>query len=262
MTKLEENHLVKIDYRDAAWKSFLDKTEHTIFHTSKWQEVVGRAYGSEPVIYGYCRDGEIRSAIVGFVFNWKICKVFYATLFDGGIVGDRGVIVEFINLLFAQLKKDRIDKIRIMKTYSTPLDKIPDFKEIKASQHVVDLDSIDEKTLWNKLYRNRIRRSVRQARSEGVTIKEIENIEEVKVLYKLNRETIRRSRTFSTFSESLLVDFYQCFLRTGQGKAWLAKKDDIYIAGLLVVYSKTASHGMVGGSLGEYFNLRANDLLV
>jgi lipid II:glycine glycyltransferase (peptidoglycan interpeptide bridge formation enzyme) len=159
------------------------------------------------------------------------------------------------------LKNDKIDKISIMHTYSASLQDIPNFKKIEASQHIVRLENVDENMLWNKLYRNRIRNTVKLARNKGVIIKEIRSEEEIKVLYRLNRETIKRNRAFYTFKEELLIDFYNNFLRNGLGKAWLAQKDNNYIAGLLVVYSNNASHGMVAGSLDEYFNLKANDLL-
>lgn len=255
-------NVVKLDCNDPHWEEFLAQTQHTIFHTSQWQQVIARAFKAESAIYAYCQEAKIRLAIVGFVFNCKICRIFYASLFDGGIVGDRSVMNEFIDFLLAKLRKDRIDKIRIMQTYSAPFEEIPNFKKIKASQHFVNLDSIDENMLWKQLYRNRVRKDVLQARSKGVVIKEIESDEEIKILYKLNRETIKRNKTFSTFKESLLIDFYRYFLRTGLGKGWLAQIDGTYIAGLLTVYSETASHGMVGGSIAGYLNCRPNDLLL
>lgn len=261
MKEITTANIIRLDCDDPCWEEFLAQTRHTIFHTSQWQQVIARAFKAESAIYAYCQESKIRLAIVGFVFNFKICRIFYASLFDGGIVGDRSVMNEFIDFLLAKLRKDRIDKIRILQTYSAPLEAIPAFKKIEASQHFVNLDSIDENMLWKKLYRNRVRNDVLKARSKGVVIKEIKNDEEIKILYKLHRETIKRNRTFSTFNESLLIDFYRYFLRTGLGKGWLAQMDGTYIAGLLTVYSETASHAMVSGSIARYLNCRPNDML-
>ncbi|MEW6170171.1 MAG: GNAT family N-acetyltransferase [Candidatus Omnitrophota bacterium] len=252
----------RVDYANPEWREFLNGTNHTIFHTSLWQKVVSQAYKADSAIYAYYKEGTIKIALVGFIFDWKVCRVLYASLFDGGMVGDYTFIQEFIEQLIPLLKKDKIDKIRIMQTYSTSFKDISGFKKIEESQHIVRLDSIDKDKLWNGLYRNRIRKAIRQSINSGVVIEEIKDVRGIETLYKLNRETIKRNKTFSTFSKSILIDFYKNFLMTGQGKAWLAKKDDIYIAGLLVVYSQNASHGMAAGSLDKFFNLRANDLLL
>ena len=254
--------LVRINCRNPDWQDFLLQTQHTIFHTPLWQEVVSQAYKAESAIYAYYKKGKIRLAVVGFIFDWKICRVFFASLFDGGIVGDTGFMPELISLLTASLKKDKIDKIRIMQTYSAHFSDIPSFKKTEASQHIVKLDSVDENMLWDRLYRNRVRKAVQQARYKGVKIKEVKTKQDIRLLYKLNLQTIKRNHAFSAFTKVILMDFYNKFLRSGQGKAWLAEKDNVCIAGLLVVYSNNASHGMVGGSLDAYFNLRANDLLL
>lgn len=252
----------RVSYSDPEWQEFLDTTNHTIFHTPIWQEVVSRAYKADSTIYAYYKEGMIKIALVGFIFDWKICRIFYASLFDGGMVGDDAFIPEFIEQLLPILKKDRIDKIRIMQTYSTSFKDISGFEKIEESQHIVRLDSVDKDKLWNELYRNRIRKAIRQSINSGVVIEEIKDIKGIESLYKLNRETIKRNKTFSTYTKSMLIDFYKNFLMLGFGKAWLAKKDDVYVAGLLVLYSKNASHGMAGGSLDKFFNLRANDLLL
>ena len=262
MDDANKNSVVVIEAGDPRWKVFLGSTPHTIFHTPSWNAAISRAYGIEPRVYALCGGEEIKIALVGLIFDWKICRVLQASLFDGGLVGDRRYLAEFTGLLPEALRRDRIDRIRVEQTYSAPFDGLPGFKKFGASQHIVHLESVNEGVLWDTLYRNRARKAIRQARNKGVELEEITGLEGIKVLYKLNRTVIERNRAFSIFNQKALEEFYNCFISKGQGKAWLAKMDGRYIAGLLVVYSDTVSHAMAAGSLSEFFHCRANDLLL
>lgn len=133
---------VRIDCRHPDWQEFLSRTKHTIFHTPAWQEVVSEAYKAESAIYAYYEEGKIALAFVGFIFNLKLCKVFFASLFDGGAVGDRRLLPQFLDRLPTLLKEDRVDIMRIMQTYSAPLPKMAGFRKIEGSQHIVSLDEI------------------------------------------------------------------------------------------------------------------------
>lgn len=62
-----------------------------------WLEEIGKTYNAKPEIYVYYKDEKIKADITGFSFNWKICKFFYSSLFDRGIVGLCDIVVKSIS---------------------------------------------------------------------------------------------------------------------------------------------------------------------
>lgn len=252
----------RMEISDPWCQSFWEHRPGTIFQSREWLNVIAEANGLRPVCYTFRQGEDIQMALTGFLFDWKLGKIFFGSLYDGGFLGPPDRIGEFLDALLPQLKKEGVTSFRIMKTFSAPLEELEGFHKVQASQHVIDLAGLSEEKLWNQVYRNRVRKAIRKALRENIKVVPIDRKEKAEQLFGLNQETLKRRKTFSSFNLRTVGDIYENFVTAGKARGWLATKEGLPIAGLLNVYSPEASHALIGGSRGDYLELPANDLLL
>jgi hypothetical protein len=251
---------VRLHPFDEELKRFLSGKDISIFSTPTWNEVLQKGFHINAWYYCLKEGGQIVLSLPGVLLDFKLIKVFYANMPYGEFVGDMRYIPSFLNLLEDHLKKEKVHLIRIAQLGDQSSRWMRDFHPRKGYQHILDLNGMEEDTLW-KTYKPALRRNIKKAENSGVTIKEIGKKDEMKELFRLYLETMKRNHATPTWTQGVFDAIYNLLAGHGQASIFFAVWEGRIIAGLILINSENIASYFLGASGTSFHSLRPNDLL-
>lgn len=239
----------------------------TFYHTPLWHTIVIEAYKDYAI--GTC----------GFVFNNGGRVVFpciqtkkgrpllgksrlKSSVFGGygGCIADNNVTVAQQREIYDWLVKQRasiaIDTNPFVKTAV----KLPEGFICREDFTQALTLSKDEQTLYQKLNRGG-KSNLNQAKKHGITVRLARTDSDIHAYYALYRDTLRRWGDSALFEypESL---FFTIFAHAGDGiKIWLAEKEAVIVAGVIIFYWNRIATYWHGASHQDYFQCYPNNML-
>lgn len=116
------------------------------------------------------------------------------------------------------------------------------------------------KEIWGLISKSK-RKCINRAEKKGVTIKEVENEDELRSFYKLHIKTSLDAK-ISTKDFKLFHNVYEGFVQSGLAKIFLAVYDNTYIGGRLILTYQNTIYDWYAGSNSNFHHLYPNDYLV
>ena len=159
-----------------------------------------------------------------------------------------------VNLLFkdmsSQAKNDGCIFVRVRPQLEKTPENLKIFKDNdfrKAPMYLsveyaglLDLNKSEDEIL--KGMRQRLRRSLRKAEKDGVTVEKSTDLTKIHEFYQIQLDTATR-HSFVPFSESFLTKQFTAFSKTGNAVLYIAKHgDDILAENFMIFYGNEASY--------------------
>jgi hypothetical protein len=243
------------------WDDFVSRHTDLIFYQSLWSEVLRQGLGGK-ILYFYLKEGDRYVAgLPSVLLRLRGFKILYASLPYGNVVGERGSFPKFMELLDEELRRRQIDQLRVIESpFFDPYRPVR-LRPIPTACTLLSLRGVPEEDLWNR-YPGEVRRAIRKARKNGLTIRRATHREEMNVFYGLYLSSMARNRTAGKYPYRWFQALYDCLILSGKADIVSAMKEEVPIAGVLVVYSSTSNHYLHNGSDPAYLQYRPNDLIV
>jgi hypothetical protein len=243
------------------WDEFASRYTDLIFYHSVWSEVLRKGLGGQP-LYFYLREGgEIVAGLPGVLLNFKILKILYASIPYGNFVGDKSYFLPMIEFLDREFRKRKIDQVRITESPFLEPFQPETFKPISAKCTLLDLKRFDKERIWDS-YRSEVRRAIRKAQRNGLSVRRATSREEVEIFYRLYLSSMERNRAAAKYPRQWFYALYDVLIRQGKANIFFAAKRDQYTAGVVLIYSSDSVHYLHNGSEKTYLESRPNDLIV
>jgi lipid II:glycine glycyltransferase (peptidoglycan interpeptide bridge formation enzyme) len=226
-----------------------------------WSEVLRKGLGGQP-LYFCLREGEdIVAGLPGLLLNFRLFKIFYASIPYGNMIGDKTFYPPLMELLEKEFQGRGIDQVRITDSPFLEPYSPKDFKWISAKCSLLDLKRFNGEEI-SQGYKGDIRRAIRKAQKNGLSIKGATSPEETKIFYQLYLSSMERNRTGAKYPFQWFQALYDILIRQGKADIRFAMKGDHYAAGVVLVYSSTSIHYLHNGSDPAHLPNRPNDLIV
>jgi hypothetical protein len=252
--------LHRVSLTDEEWGHLLEKTPHTLFHEPIWAHVIEEGFGGETCCLVLERDGEIEGGILGFFQRILWAKFLFFSYPYGGAIGQIPTHDGLARLLTEFARKERISRVRVADSPLLPSTPSDGFSRIKQETHMLCINERTYDEIW-ATFKSSIRRNVRKAIRNGVTMEETMGQPGIDEFFSLYLESMRRNRAVPKYSRKLVAAILDRIVKTGKGALLLARREGQAIAGILVVDSEQASHYLMGGSRTDALKYRSNDLL-
>ncbi|NWF93581.1 MAG: peptidoglycan bridge formation glycyltransferase FemA/FemB family protein [Syntrophaceae bacterium] len=243
------------------WDEFASQYTDLIFYQSAWAGVLKKGLGGQP-LYFFLKEGEqIIAGLPGVLLNFKIVKVFYASIPYGNLLGERSHFPLFMELLDYELRKRGIDQVRITESpFSEPFQPRR-FKPISAKCTLLDLRNYDKEQLW-KGYRKNVRRDIRKAQRSGVIVRAGSSKEDVRIFYRLYLDSMERNRAAAKYPFRWFESIYEELGKRQLATTLFGELNGVAIAGVILINSTTTTHYFHNGSQGEFLRFCPNELLI
>jgi len=244
------------------WDEFASRYTDLIFYQSIWSEVFRKGLGGQPLYFYLKEGGDIVAGLPGVLLNFRIFKVFYASIPYGHFIGERNYYQPFLELLEKEFKKKGIDQVRIAESPFSESYPLETFIPVTAKCTLLDLKHFTEGKV-RESYRNEVRRAVLKAEKIGVVIKRADSREEVETFYQLYLSSMERNRALAKYSLQWFYGLYEILVQQRRADFLFAlKPPDQYLAGVVLVYSSTSVHYLHNGSNETFLKSRPNDLII
>ena len=243
------------------WDEFASQYTDLIFYQSIWSELLRKGLGGQP-LYFYLKEGdEIVAGLPGVLLNLSFFKIFYASIPYGGLIGKKDFFPLFMELIEKEFQRKGIDQARITESpFGVPYP-FETFKSIPAKCSLLDLRRFNQERVWEN-YRGEVRRAIRKARNQGLSVKGMDSPEEAKVFYRLYLASMKRNRTGAKYPLQWFQALYDILIQKGKADIRFAIKENQYAAGVVLTYSSTSIHYLHNGSDPVHLENRPNDLIV
>ena len=243
------------------WDEFASRYTDLIFYQSVWSQVLRRGLGGQP-LYFYLRDGgEMVAGLPGILLNFKLFKILYASIPYGNLIGNPSYFPPFIEFLDGEFRKRGIDQVRITESPFLQSCQPDSFKSITAKCTLLDLRSFDKERIWDG-YRSEVRRAIRKAQKNGLSVKGMTSQKEANVFYQLYLSSMERNWAAAKYPLQWFYALYETLIQQKKADILFAMKGDQYTAGVVLIYSSTSIHYLHNGSEKAYLESRPNDLIV
>jgi lipid II:glycine glycyltransferase (peptidoglycan interpeptide bridge formation enzyme) len=243
------------------WDDFASRYTDLIFYQSVWSEVLRKGLGGQPLYFCLKEGGDIVAGLPGVLLDFKVFRIFYASIPYGNTIGEREFFPPLTDLAEKELRRRGIDQCRMTESPFSPSYPHRSDRLIPAKCSLLDLRPFGpEKGLEN--YRGEVRRAVRKARKNGLIVKGTTSPEEIEVFHRLYLASMDRNRTGAKYPLRWFQVLYETLMRQGKADIRFAVKGDQYAAGVVLVYSPSAIHYLHNGSDLVHLENRPNDLIV
>ncbi len=244
------------------WDEFASRYTDLIFYQSVWSEVLRKGLGGQPLYFYLMDRGEMVAGLPGVLLNFRVLRVYYASIPYGSFLGNPSYFMSMNELLERMFRRIGIDQSRIVQSPFTDPYTPAGYRSIVSKCSLLDLGRFNGERIESG-YRSEIQRAVRKAERSGLTIRQAATKGEVEIFYKLYLSSMERNRAAAKYP---LRWFYALFEEmVSRGKAdilFAVTREGEYAAGVLVVHSPTVDHYLHNGSSKAYLENRPNDLIV
>ncbi len=243
------------------WDELSSRYTDLIFYQSVWSDVLKRGLGGQPLYFYLKEGGQIVAGLPGILLNFRLFKIFYASIPYGNVLGEKVFFPPLMELLDKEFKKRGMDQVRISE--SPFLESYPQrgFRSSLTKCSLLDLRQFDTGSLWDA-YKGGIRRALQKARRNGLSIQGATSPEDAKRFYRLYLASMERNRTGPKYPLRWFQALYDTLVLRGKADIRFAVRGDQYAAGVMVVYSSTSVHYLHNGSDPAYLESRPNDLII
>jgi len=243
------------------WDEFASRYTDLIFYQSLWSEVLRRGLGGRPLYFCLKEGGEIVAGLPGILLNFKIFKILYASIPYGNLIGIRSYFPTMMEFLNGEFRKRKIDQVRITESPFLEPFQPKTFKPVSAKVSVLDLSGFDQKKIWEG-YRSEVRRAIRKAQRNGLSVRRATSREEMEIFYRLYLSSMERNRAAAKYPLQWFYALYDRLIQQGKADILFAVKGDQYTAGVVLIYSSSSIHYLHNGSEKAYLESRPNDLII
>jgi len=243
------------------WDALLLRNpDYSFFHTSTWARVLSKSYRYKPCYFIIKRDNGLSSLIPFFEVNSLL-------------TGKRGVSLPFTDFckpIFS--KEENIDKImewiidygkqrgwryfEIRDGYNLLHNEVP---SSYYYEHCLALNQ-DEQLIHSKLKSN-VKRNIKKALNEGVTVEFHSDLEAMRDFYRLNCMT-RKNHNLPPQPYKFFKIIMDEIISKGRGVVVLAHHRETVIAGAVYFHFGDKVIYKYGASDRRYQSLRANNLIM
>ncbi len=245
---------------DARWQTLVDRGPSDVFHSPSWLRVLAKTYGYEP-----------RAAILLDEHKQPVAGLPYCTIegiparriaappfsdFCDPIVSD---LDDWRNLIQPLLEEGCRVTLRCLHN-EVPLmgDLVPLVD--RAKWHGLDLRPGTE-AIWQGLHGS-ARRAVRKARSEGVTVRPANDVDELRKFYELHLRVRKYKYRLLAQPYAFFASIWDEFVAPGNGELLLALQDDAIIGGVFFLEWKDVLYYKFNASDPSLVSSRPNDLVI
>jgi hypothetical protein len=244
------------------WDEFAFQYTDLIFYQSIWSEVLKKGLGGQPLYFYLKEGGEIVAGLPGVLLNFKIFKILYASIPYGNFIGNKLYFLPFLESLNVEIQKRRIDQVRLTESPFSESYPPESFKPIPAKCSLLDLRMFEKKNILES-YRSEVRRAIRKAQKQELSVRRATTRKEVEIFYRLYLSSMERNRAMAKYPPRWFDALYDLLVQQKKADFLLAVKDvDQYAAGVVLIHSKTSDHYFHNGSVETYLESRPNDLIV
>ena len=243
------------------WDEFASRYTDLIFYQSLWSQVLKEGLGGQP-LYFYLREGgEIFAGLPGVLLNFKIFKILYASIPYGQLIGEKSYYPPFLDLLENEFRRRGIDQVRLIESPFSESYPPESFKRLPAKCTLLDLRGVDKEKIWEG-YKKNIRRDVRKAQGNGITIRSGDFRKDVDLFHKLYLASMERNRAVAKYPFRWFETLYEIVAKKGLGAILIAEQNGVAVAGVVLIYSASSTHYFHNGSQYEFLKFCPNELLV
>jgi len=243
------------------WDEFASRHTDLIFYQSVWSRVLREGLKGQP-LYFYLKDGgEIVAGLPGVLLSFRIFKILYASIPYGHLIGEKSYYSAFLQLLEKEFGRKGIDQVRLTESPFSNSYSPGSFKPISAKCTLLDLRGYDKEKVWEG-YRKNIRRDVRKAQRSGITIRNGDSKEDIRIFYNLYLNSMGRNRAMAKYPLRWFEAIYEGMVEKGWGAFLFAELEDTVIAGAVFIKSPTSIHYFHNGSRYEFLKFCPNELLI
>jgi hypothetical protein len=243
------------------WDEFASRYTDLIFYQSAWSEVLQKGLGGQP-LYFYLREGgEIVAGLPGVLLNFRMFKILYASIPYGNFIGNKLYFPPFLESLDVELLKRKIDQVRLTESPFSESFSPESFKRIRAKCSLLDLRMFEKKNILES-YRSEVRRAIRKAQKQGLSIRRAATRNEVEIFYRFYLSSMERNRAMPKYPLRWFDALYEILIPQRKADILLAVKDGEYAAGVVLIYSTSSNHYLHNGSVEAHLESRPNDLIV
>lgn len=249
---------------------FVFKNQHsTFFQTGYMLDIYSDVPNCEIISLAAVKDNEILATLVGVKFIEKggILKHFstHSTVRGGPIWIDTEDGKKAAISLLQEYNKMTKSNVLFNKVYpmydngSTEILQSSGYEQENFLNFLIDL-SRSEVEIWNSMNKKR-RYGVRKAEKNNLSIKEVENEDELKIFYELLKETSENAN-IPVKDYKLFFNIFNLLVPNEISRIYLASFNGIPIGGMLTLNYKNTIYDWYACSSRKYLHLCPNDYLV
>jgi len=244
------------------WDEFVLRYTDLIFYQSIWSQVLKEGLRGQP-LYFYLREGgEIVAGLPGVLLNFRIFKILYASLPYGNLIGEKKWFGPFFENLEREFEKRGIHQVRITDSpFWEKRNPNCNYKGIENICTLINLRNVDEEGLW-KSYSHYVRRDIKRAEKHGIEIHKGRSKDDFECLYQLYLKAMERNVAPAKYSYRFVMALAKFTMASNRGVLLIAKMNQIPVAGILVIYSKSSAHAFLAGSDSQFLKFYPNKFLI
>ncbi|MGL5831190.1 MAG: lipid II:glycine glycyltransferase FemX [Candidatus Altimarinota bacterium] len=221
--------------------------------------------GHQPIYLGFYNGEKLQKSVLTIFFKAKRGSFLFCPY---GVFNaeELKVLIPYLKNLAKKLKVDFLRFSPLMDDNQENLKMFAEHGFKNAPVHMMhpELDwsldiSKDEKTLLKEMRKNN-RYGINKAKKDGVQIEVGATQEMLDIFYQLHEETAKR-QGFVPWSKKFLDAQLKYFAPLGEIKVYLAKWEDKWIAGAVMMFYEGRSYYHHGASLSEYNKISASYLI-
>ena len=201
--------------------------------------------------------------MIGFVKRVLWAKFLYFNIPYGGFIGKSPPNSVFESLIRNFARKENVTRIRIVDSPMMKPTEKGSFHILETRTHILNLKDKKPDCLLDE-FKSTIRRDVRKAIRNDVTVETANNLEDRNAFYQLYLDSMDRNHAVPKYGRIFIEAVFQNIINADKGHILLAKKNkiDTPIAGILIVNSDNISHYLMAGSRTDTLKYCPNDLLI
>lgn len=243
------------------WDDFASRYTDLIFYQSIWSEVLRKGLAGQP-LYFYLKEGEeIVAGLPGVLLNFRVIKILYASIPYGNFIGQKSRFPVFTELLENEFRRRRIDQVRITECPFFESYGPRSFTSESSKCSLLNLEKFDEGKI-REGYRSEVRRAIRKAEANGLSVKRVTSRDAAKIFYRLYLSSMKRNRAAAKYPLRWFETLLEVLAPVGRADIFFAVKGSEWAAGVVLISSSTSNHYLHNGSNEAYLGSRPNDLLV
>jgi hypothetical protein len=242
------------------WSQVLSDHNHLLFHQPVWARVLGDGFGCPVDGLTISHSGELAGGLLGMRLRRLGIGIGYFGFPYGGVVGRSpagGTLAKLLSLYCRQLG---LSQMKLIGFPGESPSATEGFVVVEDDTQLLSLEGKEAESVQNG-YAENVRRDIRRAEREGVSVRNDDSADGVERFCELYEAVMRRRRAIARYPRDLFRAAVQSLRAEDRVSLLLAEVEQQVVAGLLVVDSPRMSHYLMGGSLEDASPVRANHLL-
>jgi len=262
-------NMVKIidPLKDQRWDDFvLNHKDSTIYHHSRWTEIIQKTYHYEPYYFILEDDNSrIKAGIPFFLIKSRITGTRLVSLpfsdFCDVLTDDK----DDFKRLFDAVIKNHIDSKASYVEFSLKRQDL-NFKGYNFQildcyrNHVLELSGTLE-DLMDKFHKNCIQRNIKKALKSHITVVTGRDERDVKIFYNLYVMT-RRNHGLPPQPYRFFQNIWQFLKSKGMIRILISYDENRPVAGVMILHFKDTGYYLYGGCNSNYLEHKPNHLLL